>query len=284
MKKKIDFILKGRGKSIGEETVLQPLPHKDFRFASPFIVLHHLPNRHFNEGSPPVRVHPHPHRGFAPVTFMFKGEGFHKDTQGYSSVLKEGGVQWMFAGKGLLHSEGPTDELLQKGGDYEFVQLWVNVPAKYKMDEPFYQEVSKEQMPSLFDEEGIDIKLASGRYEQYTGLLKSFTPVTAAFGSVRQGKTVNFIAREGYWTLLYILEGTALVNEQEVTEHHLVVFSKDATEISFIAKANTRLLYLSAEPINEPVAAKGNMVMNTPEEIEQAEMDYAAGKFGTLDF
>ena len=284
MKKKIDFILKGREKSIGEETVLQPLPHKDFRFASPFIVLHHLANEHFNEGSPPVRVHPHPHRGFAPVTFMFRGEGFHKDTQGYSSVLKEGGVQWMFAGKGLLHSEGPTEELLQKGGDYEFVQLWVNVPAKHKMDEPFYQEVSKEKMPSLFEEEGIDIKLASGQYEQYAGPLKSFTPIISAFGSVRQGKTVNFIAREGYWTLLYILEGTALVNEQEISAHHLVVFSKDATDISFSAKQNTKLLYLSAEPINEPVAAKGNMVMNTPEEIEQAEMDYAAGKFGTLDF
>ena len=282
--KKIDFILKGREKSIGEETVLQLLPHKDFRFANPFIVLHHLVAEHFRPGSPPIRLHPHPHRGFSPVTFMFKGEGFHKDTQGYSSVLKEGGVQWMFAGKGLLHSEGPSSELLQKGGDYEFVQLWVNVPAKNKMDNPFYQEVSKEQMPSPFEEDGVDLKLASGNYQQHTGPLRSFTPVVSIFGIVQQNKTLNLAATEGYWTLLYIMEGLLLVNNEEVAAHHLVIFNKSGTGISVTTKENTKLLYLSAGPINEPVAAKGNMVMNTQEEVEQAEKDYAEGKFGSLDF
>ncbi len=140
--KKIDFILKGREKSIGSETVLQPLPHKDFRFASPFIVLHHLRPETFKPDSPQVRLHPHPHRGFAPVTFMFQAEGFHKDSEGNSGTIKSGEVQWMFAGKGLLHSEGPTDRLLRNGGVYEFIQLWVNVPAKHKMDKPSYQQTT----------------------------------------------------------------------------------------------------------------------------------------------
>jgi hypothetical protein len=285
MNKKIDFVLKGREKSIGEETVLQPLPHKDFRFASPFIVIHHLQPETFPPNAPPQRLHPHPHRGFAPVTFMFQGEGYHKDSEGNSGVIKEGEVQWMFAGRGLLHSEGPTKELLVKGGTYEFVQIWVNVPAKHKMDQPFYQQVTKEQMPLLFSEEGIDLRLASGTYDHLEGPIQSFTPVVAAFGSVQTNKTIRLNAKEGYWTLLYVLDGTITVNEErDIEAHHLVIFSKEGTHITLTTRANTRLLYLSGEPINEPVAAKGNIVMNTQQEVEQAEKDYAEGKFGSLDF
>jgi redox-sensitive bicupin YhaK (pirin superfamily) len=285
MEKKIDFILEGREKSIGEETVLQPLPHKDFRFASPFIVIHHLRPEIFAPHSPPVRVHPHPHRGFAPVTFLFQGEGFHRDSEGNEGLLKAGEVQWMFAGKGLLHSEGPSDALLKKGGTYEFVQLWVNVPAKHKMEKPYYQQASREEMPLLFDEPDVDIKLASGSFRNLEGPIQSFTPVTSAFGSIQKNKKVEFTAIEGYWTLLYVLEGSIQINdEKEITAHHLVIFSKQGSHFSITSTADTKLLYLSGEPIDEPVAAKGNIVMNTKEEIERAERDYTEGKFGSLDF
>ncbi|MCU7547604.1 pirin family protein [Chitinophagaceae bacterium LB-8] len=285
MQKKIDHLLEGRKKSIGEETILQSLPHKDFRFASPFIVLHHLPPHLYPAGSPPERIHPHPHRGFAPVTFMFQGEGYHNDTNGYNGVLKSGEVQWMFAGKGLLHSEGPTKKLLEKGGNYEFVQLWVNVPAKYKMESPYYQQAKKDDMPLLFQEEGIDLRLASGSYDHLNGPIRTFTPVMSAFGTVKGEKSFQLKAIEGYWTLLYVLDGTIVVNnEMEVSGHHLLVFSKEGTEIQIQTRTDAKLLYLSAEPIEEPVAAKGNFVMNTQEEIEQAEKDFAERKFGTLDF
>jgi redox-sensitive bicupin YhaK (pirin superfamily) len=283
MKKKIDFILDAREKSIGPETVLQSLPNRDFRFASPFIVIHHLPPHHYPPGSPPERLNPHPHRGFAPVTFMFQGEGFHRDSAGNSGILRAGEVQWMFAGSGLLHSEGPGKDLLEKGGDYELVQIWVNVPASHKMDKPYYQQAKKEEMPLLFAEEGSGLRLASGNYGKLKGPIKSFTPVTTAFGSVAQNKTLHLIAPEGYWTLLYVLDGKITLNqEREVATHQLAIFNKDATEIDVYTNTNAKLLYLSAEPINEPVAAKGNIVMNSQEEIVQAEKDYAEGKFGML--
>lgn len=285
MDKKTDFILAAKEKSIGEETILQPLPHKDFRFANPFIVLHHLPPHHFKAGSPQERIHPHPHRGFAPVTFLFQGEGYHKDSKGNTGVLKAGEVQWMFAGSGLLHSEGPTKELLEKGGNYEFIQLWVNVPAKHKWDEPYYQQTTREQMPSVFSEEGVDLRLASGTYKNFTGPIESFTPITSVFGIVQENKTIHFTANEGYWTLLYLLEGSIVINnETEVTAHHLVIFNKAGTNITITTNATSKLVYLSAEPIDEPVAAKGNIVMNTQEEVLQAEKDFAEGKFGYLDY
>jgi len=283
MNKQLDFILKGREKNIGEETVLQSLPHRDFRFANPFIVVHHFPEHHYAVGSPPERLHPHPHRGFAPVTFMFQGEGYHRDSEGNEGVLKAGEVQWMFAGRGLLHSEGPTPELLAKGGNYEFVQLWVNVPAQHKWNAPYYQQASAEQMPLLFQQPGCDIRLASGQYREFTGPLQSFTPVISAFGNMKAGVQVACEAQEGYWTLLYLLEGSIVVNDTSIEAYHLIVFSKQGTDIRIRATTDAKLLYLSAEPINEPVAARGNIVMNTQEEVAQAEKDYADGKFGSLD-
>src|SRR6478609_956208 len=136
MKKKIDHILYAREKKITEEeTVKQPLPHKDFRFANPFIVIHHAGPVIIKPGSQ-SRIHPHPHRGFSPYTFMLQGEGYHRDNAGNDEIIKAGGVQWMFAGKGILHSEGPTDQLLEKGGVQELVQLWINAPKANKWDKP----------------------------------------------------------------------------------------------------------------------------------------------------
>lgn len=284
MQKKIEHILNGREKRITEEeTVIQPLPHKDFRFANPFIVIHHGVPKEIKPGSQ-ARIHPHPHRGFAPVTFQLQGEGFHKDSAGHDGVVGAGGVQWMFAGKGVLHSEGPTPELRAKGGTMEFIQIWVNVPAANKWDNPTYQNATAEQMPKVLQQDGVSLSLASGTYEGQTGPIQSITPVTSIFGSIEKGKRIQLSATPGYWTLLYIAIGSVNINCESIALHNLVIFEKDNDEIVISAEEDTQLLFLSAEPIEEPVAAKDNFVMNTAEEIEQAFSDYKSGAFGTLNY
>jgi redox-sensitive bicupin YhaK (pirin superfamily) len=284
MKKSIAHILKGREKFITkEETVLQPLPHKDFRFANPFIVLHHQLPKTILPGSQ-HRIHPHPHRGFAPVTFMLQGEGYHKDNAGHDETIKAGDVQWMFAGKGVLHSEGPSQDILVNGGTQEFVQLWINVPKANKWDEPTYQSATKNQLPKILQQEGVNFRLASGEYDGLTGPLKTHTLVISAIGDISQGKRVQFAATPGYWTLLYIIKGRICVNQESVQQYHLIVFEKENDEIIVIAEEDAQLLFLSAEPIDEPVAAKDNFVMNTQEETEQAIADYKNGVFGTLSY
>jgi len=284
MKKSIAYILKGREKFITkEETVLQPLPHKDFRFANPFIVLHHQLPKHIEPGSK-MRIHPHPHRGFAPVTFMLQGEGYHKDNAGHDETVKAGDVQWMFAGKGLLHSEGPSQNILDSGGTQEFVQLWINVPKANKWDEPTYQSATKDQLPNVLQQEGVNLRLASGDYDGATGPVKTLTPVITIVGEISKGKRVQFPATPGYWTLLYITKGKICVNQETIEAHHLIVFEKQNDEIIVIAEEETQVLFLSAEPIDEPVAAKDNFVMNTLEETEQAIADYKKGVFGTLSY
>lgn len=286
MIKSIEHILAGREKQITkEETVLQPLPHKDFRFASPFIVIHHLKPEEIAPGSE-LRIHPHPHRGFSPVTFMLQGEGFHKDNAGHQGVVGAGGAQWMFAGKGLLHSEGPTEKVLKNGGIQEFIQVWLNVPKAHKWDDPYYQNATKEQMPSVLQQSGTDLKLVSGNYDGQKGPIdKSFTPIISVMGSISKGTGLKVPVPEGYWTLLYIAKGELTVNDKEkVPQHNLIIFEKANNEFFVHAEEDSTILLLSAEPINEPVAAKDNFVMNTAEEVDQAIEDYKNGVFGTLDF
>jgi redox-sensitive bicupin YhaK (pirin superfamily) len=284
MKKKIQHILAGREKQITkEDTVRQPLPHMDFRFANPFIVLHHMGPKVITPGQE-LRIHPHPHRGFAPVTFQLQGEGYHKDSAGHDGVIKAGDVQWMFAGKGLLHSEGPTALLLKEGGVQELIQLWINVPKANKWDEPSYQAATKAQQPQVLQQEGVNLRLATGNFDGKTGPIKSFTPVISIVGEVEQGKQVQLTATPGYWTLLYIAKGTVNVNQEAVDQYNLIVFEKGNEEIILTAEKDAQILFLSAEPIEEPVAAKDNFVMNTAEEVEQAITDYENGLFGSLNF
>jgi len=280
MQKKITHILKGREKEIAPgQIVLQPLPHAEFRFANPFIVLHHMPPQTIQPGSR-IRLPMHPHRGFSPVTFQLQGEGFHLDNAGNEGIIGAGDVQWMFAGKGILHSEGPTPQLLENGGVQELVQLWINAPAAHKFDEPFYQFTPKDLQPPVLEQEGVHLRLASGHYEDATGPLKSFTPIILITGELQAHHRVQLTAIPGYWTLLYVIKGSVCVNSETINQHHLVVFEKDNDELIITAAEDTQLLFLSAQPIDEPVAAKDNFVMNTQKEIEEAIADYKAGRNG----
>lgn len=284
MEKKIDHILYAREKKITEEeTVRQPLPHMDFRFANPFIVIHHGGPTYYQAGQH-ARIHPHPHRGFSPYTFMLQGEGFHRDNAGNDETIKAGGVQWMFAGRGILHSEGPTNELLQQGGVQEFIQLWINAPRANKWDKPFYQSANGEQLPRVINQDGIQFRLASGEYNEQTGPIQNFTPVISMIGEIAAGREIELVATPGYWTLLYVVKGKIVVNDQPVDMHNLVVFEKGGSAIYISATEDAQVLFLSAEPIDEPVAAKDNFVMNTAEEVEQAMNDYKQGVFGSLSY
>ena len=165
------------------------------------------------------RIHPHPHRGFAPVTFMLQGEGYHKDNAGHDETIKAGDVQWMFAGKGVLHSEGPSQKILDNGGTQEFVQLWINVPKANKWDEPSYQAATKDQLPNVLQQDGVNLRLASGDYDGLTGPMKTHTPVISVVGDINQGKRVQLTATPGYWTLLYVIKGRVCVNQESVHAH-----------------------------------------------------------------
>jgi redox-sensitive bicupin YhaK (pirin superfamily) len=120
---------------------------------------------------------------------MLQGEGYHKDNAGHDEIVKAGDVQWMFAGKGVLHSEGPSQQILNKGGTQEFVQLWINVPKARKWDEPTYQSAAKDELINVLAQEGVHLRLASGEFDGMTGPIKSHTPVVSIVGEIDKGQT-----------------------------------------------------------------------------------------------
>jgi redox-sensitive bicupin YhaK (pirin superfamily) len=283
MQKKLIHILEGRKKRITDtESVRQPMPHKDFRFANPFVVLHHLGPVTLRAGYE-GHIHPHPHRGFSPVTFMLKGKGLHRDNAGHEAELDAGDVQWMFAGKGILHSEGASPSLLKKGGDYELIQLWINVPAKDKWDEPSYQVARNGALPRVLENNGGDLRLVTGFYEGQQGPLKSHTPMTILWGSLPAEKSVSLTVQEGYWTLLYVYSGEVSVDGSILHRFELGVFDQVDTDIKLLGSKDSGILLLSGRPLDEPLAVRDNFVMNSPEEIDQALADFQAGNFGQLD-
>ncbi len=164
------------------------------------------------------------------------------------------------------------------------IQIWLNVPKAHKWDEPYYQAATAEQLPFVLEQEGVQLRLAIGELEGKRSPMKSFTPVTAIIGTIDAGKAVQLSARPGDPALLYIFRGEVTVNGTPAAMHQLYVFDTAGDEIEVIASSDAGILFLTGEPINEPIAAKDNFVMNTAEEVEQALEDYRNGVFGTLEY
>lgn len=228
-----------------------------------------------------VGIGPHPHIGFSPVTFIFKGEVHHQDSLGNSAIVKAGGTQWMFSGKGITHSERPSKKMAEEGGEQEIIQFWVNAPAKNKKDIPFYKPISEEDTPTITHEK-VSIQVVCGEYEGIKGSVEYYSDLLLLRPTLEEGGTITLKTPKQHNTLLYLLDGELEVNGKLIKKKDLAVFDHDGEDIILKANANTRTILLSGEPINEPIATHGPFVMNTQRELMQAFDDYQNGAFGNL--
>ncbi|MFI5148195.1 MAG: pirin family protein [Bacteroidia bacterium] len=251
---------------------------------TPFIMLDYGSKFYFPPSDQPKGVGVHPHRGFETVTIAYKGKVAHHDSAGNSGVIGEGDVQWMTAASGILHKEYHEENFSKAGGDFQMVQLWVNLPAKDKMSKPKYQEISKEKITSyrLPGNTGV-IEVIAGNYKDVRGPASTFTPVNLMNAKLHKDAEAVFSFPAPYNTALLVIEGNILVNGSEpVEENNFVLFENDGEEFTVKAGSDAIILVLSGEPIHEPIAAHGPFVMNTKQEIVQAFDDYQHGKFGHL--
>jgi quercetin 2,3-dioxygenase len=268
--------------NIGPIRVKQPLPAPDLEQVSPFLLLHHAGPDHHEAKAPRTRLNPHPHRGFEPVTFLFSGGLHHKDSLGNEGFLQAGDVQWMTAGSGIIHSEGPSQEFAQQGGDLELIQLWVNLPRAYKMTAPKYQDIKKDYIPS-WKEGGMEVSVVAGTYKGIKGPASTFTPITALVVHFVAGTGLTIEVPPDHNALIYVLEGTVTTGGQDIARLHMATFQKDGETVDLHFPEAGKLLFLSGEPINEPLASYGPFVMNYPGEVKQAILDYETGKMGSLE-
>lgn len=272
--------------NMGPIRLRQPLPSEGIENVDPFLLLHHYGPYAISEFNNPFDLGPHPHRGFEPITILFKGEQLHRDSLGNEMIVKAGDVQWTTAGRGIIHAEAPTKEFVKKGGDLEGIQLWLNLPAKYKMSTPNYQHLKKEQIPILTSEDNnVSLQIIAGSQADKVGLITTQTPVNVFTGKASKSGKMDVLLPENHQSLLYLLDGELLINNTETLVkggNQMITFHKEGTYFSLEAINNANFLILSGKEINEKVTQYGPYVMNTQTEILEAMRDYQQGKMGYL--
>ncbi|MDG2357785.1 MAG: pirin family protein [Polaribacter sp.] len=272
--------------NMGPIRLRQPIPTLGIENVDPFILLHHYGPYAISEFNNPFDLGPHPHRGFEPITLLFKGEQFHRDSLGNEMVVKAGGVQWTTAGHGIIHAEAPTKEFVKKGGELEGIQLWLNLPAKDKMMMPNYQHLEDKQIPKLFSEDKkVQLNIIAGNQKQESGLIKTQTDVNVFSAKATEGGKMEIEISENHQSLIYLLDGEILVNNSDTLEkgkNQMITFNQDGSTIFFDAKKESIILVLSGDPIKEKVSQHGPFVMNTQTEILEAMRDFQDGKMGYL--
>jgi len=252
---------------------------------SPFFLMDYNSKWTITPSERPRGVGVHPHRGFETVTIAYHGKVAHHDSAGNSGVIGEGDVQWMTAGSGILHKEYHEKEFSKKGGVFQMVQLWVNLPGKDKMTSPKYQAIENRDMTRImFDDGKSFVDLIAGEFKGSKGPAFTFTPVNLFNARLQKGAIADFCFSKSYNTGILIVEGSVRINgTSEAPSDHFVLFRHDGDDFKLEALEESTVLVLSGEPINEPVASYGPFVMNTQEEIREAYNDYYNGKFGHLE-
>lgn len=266
---------------IADLKTYRPLPSHSLEQIDPFIFLNHHGPQQYSANNSGLPFGPHPHRGMQTVTFILAGDIMHKDTGGHESIINAGGIQWMVAGRGLIHAEVSSPQFKKEGGRLEILQLWINLPARLKMTEPAYKGLQKEDIPSISLSQGkVSLNLISGEWEGTEGAYMSEPAIFMSTLYFKAGGEVSLTVPESQNIFFYIVGGSLNVNGKHVKALQLVEFNNDGRQINVTAEQDSVIIFGHAAPYNEPLVAQGPFVMNTQEEIQQAYSDYQQGKFG----
>ena len=251
---------------------------------SPFLLLDHAGPVVFPPTSERLGVGEHPHRGFETVTIVYEGEVEHRDSSGGGGKIGPGDVQWMTAGAGLVHEEFHGRDFARRGGRFEMVQLWVNLPAKMKMSPPRYQAIENAQIPEVSLPGGTgSVRVIAGAFESTKGPAMTFTPIQVWDLRLTGGRPIGLTVPDRFTVALVVLKGSIKVpGEQRIEAGEVGVFHRSGTKLIIDEAHDATALLLCGEPIDEPIAGSGPFVMNTREELRQAISDYQTGKMGRL--
>jgi len=252
---------------------------------SPFFLMDYGSKWEVPPSNTPKGVGVHPHRGFETVTIAYHGKVAHHDSAGNSGVIGEGDVQWMTAGAGVLHKEYHEKKFSKKGGVFQMVQLWVNLPARFKMTQAKYQAIENKNMAKFLLDDGKSVvEIVAGKYKGLNGPAFTFSLMNMFNAKLIQGGKADFNFHEKFNTGMLVIDGEIKINNSKTaSENYFILFGHDGEDIVIEALKESVILILSGEPIDEPIASYGPFVMNTETEIKKAYEDYNNGKFGYLE-
>jgi len=251
---------------------------------SPFLLLDYAGPREFSPTQERRGVGEHPHRGFETVTIVYAGEVEHRDSSGGGGRIGPGDVQWMTAASGIVHEEFHGRDFARRGGLFEMVQLWVNLPARDKMVPPRYQSIVASTIPSVELSDGRGpVRVIAGEFAGARGPAKTFTPIDVWDLRLAGDRPTDLAVPNGYTTALVVLRGSLRVNEAEAIQAAEVgLFDRPGERITIDSATEATALLLAGAPIDEPIVGRGPFVMNTEAEIRRAMVDYQSGKMGHL--
>jgi redox-sensitive bicupin YhaK (pirin superfamily) len=262
----------------GGFTVRRPFPTAQLDQIDPFLLLDEMGPADYAPGKA-VGAPSHPHRGFETVTYMLSGSMVHEDSTGTKAVIKKGGVQWMTAGSGVIHSELPTDDMMKLGGRMHGFQLWVNLPAAKKMIDPRYQGYEAEEMATVQLAKGGYIRVVAGLVHGAKGPVETTSPMTYAHAVLEVGDVVEWLPEEGHTALIHVFDGEARVNESTSVSGEMVVMQRTAGLVRVEATTSAaQILIMGGLPLGEPMVRYGPFVMNTKQEIITAVEEFNDGK------
>ena len=255
---------------------------------SPFLLMDYAGPTEFPPTEQRLGVGPHPHRGFETVTLVYAGGVSHRDSAGGGGTIGPGDVQWMTAGSGVLHEEFHSPEYAHQGGPFEMVQLWVNLPAHAKMTAPAYQAIVAADIPEVdLPGRAGRARIVAGQFDaarpETRGPARSFTPMNVWDLRLEAGRHASLDLPEGHGAALFVLRGELrIAATHRVREAELAVFERQGRSLDFETRADSVVLLLSGEPLDEPIVGRGPFVMNSEDEIRQAYADFRAGHFGAF--
>jgi len=252
---------------------------------SPFLLMDYGGPAEFPATDQTRGVGEHPHRGFETVTIVYAGEVEHRDSAGGGGLIRPGGVQWMTAGSGLVHEEMHGKEYAKKGGTFEMVQLWVNLPRKDKMTKPRYQGITNEQIPVVDLGAGAGfVRVIAGAFRDVAGPAKTFSPVNLWDIRLTGKETVKLEVPHGHTASIFVLSGqVTLASDETLGPAEICVLEREGTEFTLTSTGEAKVLFLGGEVIPDPVVGYGPFVMNSGGEIKRAMLDYQNGLMGSIE-
>ena len=251
---------------------------------TPFLLMDYAGPAEFPPSKHLRGVGEHPHRGFETVTIVYSGEVEHRDSSGGGGLIKPGDVQWMTAASGLVHEEKHGRDFSERGGAFEMVQLWVNLPRKDKMAKPRYQGLKSENIPQVNLADGAGtLRVIAGDYSGTQGPASTFTPMNLWDLRLNAGHKATFKVPADHTAAFFVLSGKVeLSGGEHIGEAELAVLEKAGDSFTLTALEDAKILFLGGEPINEPIVGYGPFVMNSMGEIKQAFIDFQEGRMGHI--
>lgn len=277
----VSQITDATNESVGPFKIKNVLPTRTLKQVDPFLLIHHMQPYNVKPGED-LRIPPHPHAGFEVVTYLLDGEFFHRDSKGHDQVATGGDINWMTSGSGILHSEGPTAEFLQKGGNVELLQVWINLPADKKALPSTFTHYKSDRLP-IVQKANATVKVLIGEYEGQRSPVSTHTDMFWYHIKIKAGDMFTLPVNAAFSSALYVMKGELKMLNETIKAGQLTDLEINGDQLVFTAVADSSLIAFGGRPIKEKVVSYGPFVMNSFEEVQSAIKKYETGGMGVLE-